>query len=301
MADVVVHGPVSWNHIVSVDVLPDPSPHMQFATAHHEVLGGTSAGKAAHLRELGVDVELYTVLGTDLAAASIEAALRRADVAYVATRVDGPSESHLNLIDPAGRRVSIYLDTPSAPEMVSPDTTARLVSACADARALVLDLSQPSRDQIAILEPLAVPIWTDLHDFDGRSSFHQPYLHAATFIFMNADRMPAPLDFLRRAVQGRAEVAVCTLGARGAIAVDVDLRVYEVPAAPVIEVVDFNGAGDGFMAGFMAANLDGADIRAAMSAGAVQAARALSTIQLSPQLDLSGAPTGRHTNGRQLT
>ena len=68
MADVVVHGPVSWNQIVSVDVLPDPSPHMQFATAHHQVLGGTSAGKAAHLRELGVDVELHTVLGTDLAA-----------------------------------------------------------------------------------------------------------------------------------------------------------------------------------------------------------------------------------------
>ena len=100
MADVVVHGPVSWNHIVSVDVLPDPSPHLQAATAHHEVLGGTSAGKAAHLRELGVDVELHTVLGTDLAAASVEAALRRANVAYLATRVDGPSERHLNLTDP---------------------------------------------------------------------------------------------------------------------------------------------------------------------------------------------------------
>jgi hypothetical protein len=55
---------------------PLPSPHTQFATAHHEVLGRTSAGKAAHLRRLDVDVELHTVLGTYLAAATIEAALR---------------------------------------------------------------------------------------------------------------------------------------------------------------------------------------------------------------------------------
>jgi hypothetical protein len=136
-------------------------------------------------------------------------------------------------------------------------------SAGAGAVALVLDLSQPSRDKIAILEPRGVPIWTDLHDFDGRTSFHQPFLHAATFVFMNADRISAPLDFLRRAVHGRAQVAVCTLGALGAIAVDDDLRVHEVPAAPIGEVVDFNGAGDGFTAGLMAAHLDGADIRAA--------------------------------------
>lgn len=72
MADVVVHGPASWNLVVDLDELPAPHPHMQFAGAHREVLGGTSAGKAAHLRDRGVDVELHTVLGTDGAAASIE-------------------------------------------------------------------------------------------------------------------------------------------------------------------------------------------------------------------------------------
>ena len=233
MADVVVHGPVSWNHIVHVDELPAPRPHMQFATSHHEVLGGTSAGKAAHLRALGVDVELHTVVGTDRAAESIEVALRRADIAYVATRVDGPSERHLNLMDPAGGRVSIYLDVPATSDAGSPGATARLVSAGTGARAIVLDLSQPSRDLLQAQTPLGVPIWTDLHDYDGRSSFHQPFLQAASFVFMNADRLPDPVDFLRHTVQGGAQVAVCTLGARGAVAVDADLTVHEVPAAPI--------------------------------------------------------------------
>ena len=301
MADVVVHGPVSWNHIVHVDELPDPRPHMQFATSHHEVLGGTSAGKAAHLRALGVDVELHTVVGTDRAAESIQVALRRAGIASVVTYLDGPSERHLNLMDPAGGRVSIYLDVPATPDAGSPGATARLVGAVDGARAIVLDLSQPSRDLLQQQTPLGVPIWTDLHDYDGRSSFHQPFLEAASFVFMNADRLPDPVDFLRHTVQGGAQVAVCTLGARGAVAVDANLTVHEVPAAPISRIVDFNGAGDGFMAGFMAAHLDGADVPAALSAGAAQAAQALSTLQLSPQLDPCGPDTGRTENGRPST
>jgi sugar/nucleoside kinase (ribokinase family) len=284
MADVVVHGPVSWNHIIGVDELPDPSPHMQFATGHHEVLGGTSAGKAAHLRDLGVDVELHTVLGTDAAAGFIKAALRSAGISYVATRVDGPSERHLNLMDPAGGRVSIYLDTPAVPRVAAAAATARLLEASAQARALVLDLSDTSRAAIDAVSRLAVPLWTDLHDYDGHSSFHRPFLEAASFVFMNADRLPAPHDFLRDCVGRGAQVAVCTLGAKGAVALDANLRTHEVPAAPVDAIVDFNGAGDGFMAGFIAAHLDGAGTEAAMRAGAAQAARALTTVQLSPLL-----------------
>lgn len=115
MSDVVVHGPASWNLVVDVDEVPAPTPHMQFPTAHRELLGGTSAGKAAHLRDLGLDVELHTVLGTDAAADSIEAALLRADILTVPTYVHGPSERHLNLMDPSGRRVSIHLEAYDAP------------------------------------------------------------------------------------------------------------------------------------------------------------------------------------------
>jgi sugar/nucleoside kinase (ribokinase family) len=288
MADVVVHGPASWNQLVLLDELPDPSPHMQFASAHHEVVGGTSAGKAAHLRDRGADVELHTVLGTDAAAASIEAALRRADITYVATRVEGPSERHLNLMDPAGGRVSIYLEVPRAPDVHAPGATDRLDHACAGARALVLDLSETSRAVLGAIGPVAVPIWTDLHDYDGHSAFHRPFLDAASFVFMNADRLPAPEDFLRDCVDRGAQVAVCTLGAQGAIAVDAERRTHRVPAAPVETIVDFNGAGDGFMAGFMVAHLDGADTDEALRAGATQAARALVTVQLSPLLDPAG-------------
>jgi sugar/nucleoside kinase (ribokinase family) len=283
MSDVVVHGPASWNLVVDLDELPEPKPHMRFAAAPRELLGGTSAGKAAHLRDLGTDVELHTVLGRDAAAAKIEAALRRAGIPAVPTYVDGPSERHLNLMDRAGGRVSIYLDVPRAAERGRSLTL--LLDAASRARAVVLDLSQPSRDAIEQVATLGVPIWTDLHDYDGRSSFHAPFLDAASFVFMNGDRLDSPVDFLQTCVDRGTQVAVCTLGEEGAIAVDAEGGRHLVQAEPVARVVDTNGAGDGFMAGFLAAHLDGADVAAALGAGARQAARALGTVQLNPVLE----------------
>jgi acarbose 7IV-phosphotransferase len=282
---VVMHGPASWNHIVDLDELPAPEPHMQFARGHHHVLGGTSAGKAAHLRELGVDVELHTVLGTDAAAAEIEAALARASVPVVPTCVDGPSERHLNLMDPSGGRVSLYLDVPNLDREDTAAATQALQRAAAGARAVVLDLSQTSRDAVAGVLATGVPIWTDLHDYDGRSAFHAPFADAASFVFMNGDRAPSVRELLRARVARGAQVAVCTLGAEGALAVDARGEELHVPAEPVASVVDTNGAGDGFMAGYLAAHLEGADVRTCLAAGARQAARALGTHQLCPSLD----------------
>lgn len=284
MADVVVHGPASWNLVVDLDELPHPEPHMRFAAAHREVLGGTSAGKAAHLRDRGIDVELHTVLGTDTAAEAIERALRRATVPFVPTYVEGPSERHLNLMDRAGGRVSIYLDMPDSAGSDDAVSLDRLLHAVSRARAVVLDLSERSRDVIEPVAALGVPIWTDVHDYDGRAGFQEPFLQGADFVFMNDDRLDAPYEFLRSCVSRGANVAVCTLGARGAVAVDADGD-HHVAAEHVDHVVDTNGAGDGFMAGFMAAHLDGADVATALGAGSRQATRALGTVQLNPLLE----------------
>jgi sugar/nucleoside kinase (ribokinase family) len=200
--------------------------------------------------------------------------------------VDGPSERHLNLMDRAGGRVSIYLDVPRAPEAEESDRAiARLLDAASRARAVVLDLSQPSRDAVEKVAALGVPIWADLHDYDGSSSFHAPFLDAASFVFMNGDRLDSPWEVMQACVDRGTQVAVCTLGAEGAIAVDAQLVRHHVAAEPVSRVVDTNGAGDGFMAGFLASHLDGADVTAALRAGARQAARALGTVQLNPILE----------------
>ncbi|CAN5399059.1 sugar kinase [soil metagenome] len=289
MAEIVVVGPASWNQIVALDALPEPVPHMEFARSSHETIGGTSAGKALHLVELGRDVLLHTVVGTDDAGGHITSRLRDAGVPLLLAVTDGPSERHLNLMDRDGGRVSIYLSLPSD----VPARDSRVVAEMAVARAVVLDLSAHSRALIDDAVATGVPIWTDLHDYDGSAEFHRPFLAAASYVFMNADRIgDDPVAFLHEAVGGGAVLAVCTLGSQGAVAVDANHEVHTVAAVAVERVVDTNGAGDAFMAGVLAATLDGASTPDALRAGAVQATRALGSEHLSPLLDQSSTPVG---------
>ncbi|MET0910400.1 MAG: PfkB family carbohydrate kinase [Ilumatobacteraceae bacterium] len=277
---ILVSGPVSWNQLVVVDALPDPRPHTVFATDSWETIGGTSAGKALTLGSLGCDVVLHTVVARDAVGERIEATLASAAVTTVIEYGDGGSERHLNLMTPAGERVSIYLDTP-----VPRADRSRAVELALTADVAVIDLAAAS---LALLEPLTaagIEIWTDIHDYDGQNPFHQPFIAAASYLFLNADGLGDPLEFMRSRIAEGAMLVVCTLGAEGAMAVDHDGVLHRVPAVPVETIVDTNGAGDAFFAGYLAAHLDGASVDEALAAGAAQASVALGSRHLSPVLD----------------
>ncbi|MFT4221298.1 MAG: PfkB family carbohydrate kinase, partial [Microbacterium sp.] len=78
----------------------------------------------------------------------------------------------------------------------------------------------------------------------------------------------------RDAVRRGASLAVATRGAAGAMAVR-GAETWHCDAVAT-RVVDTTGAGDSFVAGFIAARLDGAHVPAALRAGARQAARTCS-------------------------
>jgi sugar/nucleoside kinase (ribokinase family) len=275
---ILVAGAVSWNRMVVLDALPQPTPHMEFAREWFDAVGGTSAGKSVHLHALGRDVVLDALVGADDAGDRIRAALARAGVRarlHDAAR----TEQHLNLMTPAGARLSVYLATPDEPD---PAATSAAVLDGVDLA--VLDLAPRSSELIAAAQQRGIPIWTDLHDYDGASTFHEPFLEAAEVVFMNADRTDDAWALLARCLDAGPRLAVCTLGAEGAIALDSDGRRASVPAAPA-EVVDTNGAGDAFFAGFLDAHLRSADAATALEAGARQAVVALASRQLHPALE----------------
>ncbi|MGW9631740.1 carbohydrate kinase family protein [Agromyces sp. NPDC055520] len=284
-APIVISGPAAWNRIVYLERLPEPVPHMQFALDDYETVGGTSAGKALGLAGLGRTVLLHTLLGDDDEGRRVQGALEASGVdldALPAAR----TESHLNLMTHAGERVSLYL---SAPDDPGTPPSAELTQAMTDAPAIVLDLSARSRGLIDAARATGRPIWTDIHDYDGSAEFHSPFIDAADWIFMNADRIgDDPRPFMRECVRSGASVVVCTLGAQGAIAIGRDdgerMSQTDVAAVPV-EVLDTNGAGDAFMAGVLDAHLGGASLAEALEAGARHAATVLTTRHLHPVLD----------------
>lgn len=283
-AGVVVVGPASWNTIVRLDHLPDPRPQTLFARSSVRTLGGTSAGKALHLTDLGLPTTLVTAVGSDDESRQILAALARAEgLDVLALRTEGPSEQHLNLMTDGGERVSIYLSVPGTPVPDGGAVTARVEARLAGAAHIVLDLSQTGLDALPAARASGATIWTDLHDYDGEAEFHRPFAEAASFVFLNDDGTPDHRALMRTLLEHGATTVVCTLGAAGAVALTRDG--WTECAAEPAQVVDTNGAGDAFLAGFLAAHVRGADTAGCLRGGARQAVRALGTVHLSPLLD----------------
>ncbi|MFW0772882.1 carbohydrate kinase family protein [Paenarthrobacter nitroguajacolicus] len=276
---VTVCGPASWNQLILLDHLPEPVPHMQFARRSWETIGGTSAGKALHLADLGVKVRLCSPLGTDTEGQRIRSALTAAGVA-VERLTSEQTERHVNLMSDDGKRVSLYLAVPSTPSEHELSVAAEAVAA---ADVAIIDLSELGTLLLQRLDPQQTPIWADLHDYDGSSEFHEPFLRAATTVFMSDDSTEDPWELMRACLERGPRLAVCTRGAEGAIALEASGARHEVSAVPA-HVVDTNGAGDAFMTGFLAATLRGATVDDALKAAAAQARIAIESEHLHPVL-----------------
>jgi len=278
---VTVCGPASWNHLIRLDHLPAPVPHMQFATGSIRTVGGTSAGKAVHLTSLGVATALHAQLGDDPEGSMVADALARAEVS-LRRHPSSATEQHVNLMTDAGERVSLYVAVPSEP---TEDALAAAEDALSSSDLAVIDLCTFGA---RLLERRAeagwtAPMWTDLHDYNGRSEFHEPFLRAAEVVFMNDDAVDDPWALLASCVARGPSLAVCTRGPAGAIALSADGSRFEVDAVPTA-VVDTNGAGDAFFAGFLASFLRDGGIAQAMEAGAAQAVVALQSEAMHPRL-----------------
>lgn len=279
---VVVCGPASWNQLILLDHLPEPVPHMQFARRSWQTLGGTSAGKALHLADLGISVRLCSPLGADDDGGLVRGALTKAGVTFEANASER-TERHVNLMTDSGGRVSIYVSVPSTPAEDDLEAAGALVAA---ADLAVIDLSELGVLLLERDEVRQTPLWVDLHDYSGSSSFHEPFLRAADAVFMNDDRTSDPWELMSSCLERGPSLAVCTRGAEGALALEADGTKHEVAAVPA-DVVDTNGAGDAFMAGFVAATLHGASVGDALKAAAAQSRVAIESQHLHPVLGLA--------------
>lgn len=255
---------------------------MVFANRSVHTVGGTSAGKALHLAQLQEGIELHALIADDQDGRCVRDALAAAGVTLHA-HASSRTERHTNLMTPQGERLSIYVDTPSP---AGQSTLHAVETALHGADVAVIDLSDLG---LTLLErrdcaEWRASVWVDLHDYDGVSAYHDPFVTAADVVFMNDDRTNDPWELMSSCLRRGPRLAVCTRGAEGAIALNTSGDRYEVHAEPAV-VVDTNGAGDAFMAGFLHASLSGADIAASLRQAATQATIALGSLHLHPLVD----------------
>jgi sugar/nucleoside kinase (ribokinase family) len=137
-----------------------------------------------------------------------------------------------------------------------------------------------ARHLLPDLRAAGVSVSTDLHDWDGDNPYHRDFALGADLVFLSAVRLGerAPQVARRILTAGVASHVLVTAGAAGADLTTRDgTRRHEPAADPGAPVVDTNGAGDAFVAAFVASRLAGltgtACLRRAAVAGAYACTR----------------------------
>ncbi len=123
------------------------------------------------------------------------------------------------------------------------------------------------------------------HDFLGLVENHVDILFAneeeIKSLYMQQD-----FEDAKSAVREKCEIAVLTRGAQGAVVL-ADGKEFEIPAAPVVQVIDTTGAGDQFAAGFLYGFTEGLSIEQCGQLGALAAGEVISHIGPRPLVSLA--------------
>jgi sugar/nucleoside kinase (ribokinase family) len=272
---VVVIGGASWNTMIQLDRFPEPRASTVWPVDWYDAVGSSGAGKALNLVRLGVAVTLHAALGDDEEGRRVAAVLEAAGVHLIQTRDRAGTARHVNLMDPDGRRISFLLQRGSTLE----DDLSTLEPAIAAADAVCIEIVAHARHLIPLLRRHGHPIWTDLHDYDGASTYHEEFIEAADVVVLSGDRLPDPRPVMEGLRRRGKRLVVCTLAERGALALTADGEWHVVAAEPA-ELVDTNGAGDAFATGLLVAQLLEFPLREGLAIAARAAALAVGSRDL---------------------
>ncbi|MFE9423954.1 PfkB family carbohydrate kinase [Kitasatospora sp. NPDC006697] len=273
--DVLVLGGAGVDTIVPVPELPLPYADSYPVSGVVTRAGQTGDFVALGLTALGLRTHHLDLLGDDHEGELVRRLHERHGIALTAFPLPGGTRRAVNLVGPDGRRLSLYDGSRARDEDRLPAAAVRELAAAS--RWAHVAITQPCAAALPGLLAAGVPFSTDLHDWDGENPYHEPFARAADLVFVSTAALVDPERTMRRiAGYGRARAVVATAGAAGSyLLTAADGALHHQPAvAPPEPVVDSNGAGDAFAAGFLYGLLGGAPLARCAEYGAVAGAHA---------------------------
>ena len=231
-----------------------------------ELPGGNAFNVAVALARSGTRAAYLGAIGGDPAANLILDAgrLSGVDMSRV-VQLPGLTGRTVVTRDERGERRFVREDYGAAAQYrLDPETVGWL----AGARWLHFARQRDLADHVAGLRVDDTRISVDLGYGDGVDELEALAPHVDV-VFLSASAAPdlTEGELVTRALRAGAPLVVVTLGAAGSLAASGDRR-WTADAVPVEQVIDSLGAGDAYIAAFIAARTDGAQVDEAMRAGA---------------------------------
>lgn len=276
--DVFVVGGAGIDIIVQVPELPLPLVDSVHVPAIEQYVGHTGTGVALGCHTLGLRTAFADVIGDDEEGRRVRRACREAGLEFWPQLHSSGTRRAVNLVDPTGRRLSLYDGRHPADLAVDP---ALYRPGIERARHVHVSIMNWARHALADAVSAGRSTSTDLHDWDGANEYHRDFAYAADMVFVSATALGDRVDDVLADIldRGRARVAVAMAGERGSRLAVRGAPVRAIPAVvlPDRPVVDSNGAGDSYVAAFLWAVLGGGSWQRAAIAGAIGGAYACGT------------------------
>ena len=229
-------------------------------------VGGNAVNVAVHLKRLGRSVAYFGRVGSDADGRRILASLTENGVATEHVRAVAGQTAYTDIGGgPGGERIMLFEEFGVCRGYRPADEDIAKLRSMRHVHIGWLD------DNGALKRLLAAAGVSLSQDLSVNADAKDIAAEGLAIAFAaSASRDTAAL-LLDRMLADGARVAVVTCGAMGSIASDGTVRA-EAGVVPT-SVTDTLGAGDTFIAGFIAARLDGRDLQACLSAGASAAAK----------------------------
>lgn len=280
MKKILILGGTTFDHIVYVTHLPNPTPQTIHQVGFNETTGSTGAGKSLNFTKLGVPNTLYSVLGDDAYGSQIITHLKKEGVDLVYDIDKAGTERHFNIMDKNGGRISMFITQSTQDVEIN---MARVEDLIKNNDLIVLNIISYCKQLIPVLRKYEKPVWTDLHDYDGRNIYHNPFIEAAQYIHLSSDNLPDYEPIMHQLIDSGKKLVICTHGKQGSTLLSADGEWIEQPALPIDSIVDANGAGDSFFAGFLFGFMNNQPLARCMKMGAVCASLCITSKQLASE------------------
>ncbi len=281
LTKILVMGGVTYDELVYLETLPPPISNTVFSHRYHETIGGTGAGKALNLNRLFETVTFHGLIGDDWRGRAVREKFAAENLHFVAEIDPAGTERHINLMENSGGRISIYVTYATFEPQVDMAGIEDLIHTH---DVVVLNIINYCRFAIPTIKAQGKPIWCDVHDYDGKSAYHQDFVDAADYLFLSSDHLPDYRAFMATQIGQGKKLVVCTHGKQGATALTAEGQWFDVPALTYPQV-DTNGAGDSFFAGVLYGFLAGHPIEKCLRFGTIVAGLTVTSADLfSPTL-----------------